>query len=168
MHYGITPCSQGQLLASWSEEGLCAIELGDTDEELVALLHAHFPGQVLKPATAGNADILEPVRQFVDTPTGSLPIPLSPKGTVFQKEVWQALLRIPAGTTVSYSELARMLGRPKATRAVATACAANKLAVVIPCHRVVRSDGSLGGYRWGIERKRALLNLEATLAASAS
>ena len=108
------------------------------------------------------------MRQFVDTPTGSLPIPLSPKGTVFQKEVWQALLRIPAGTTVSYSELARKLGRPKATRAVATACAANKLAVVIPCHRVVRSDGSLGGYRWGIERKRALLNLEATLAASAS
>ena len=108
------------------------------------------------------------MRQFVDTPTGSLPILLSLKGTAFQKEVWQALLRIPAGTTVSYSELARMLGRPKATRAVATACSANKLAVVIPCHRVVRSDGSLGDYRWGIERKRALLNLEATLAASAS
>jgi len=168
VRYGITHCSLGRLIAGWSEDGLCAIELGDTDNELVALLQAHFPRQVIEPAAASQAPALAAIRELIESPTSHSGLALAPQGTDFQRKVWQTLQRIPAGTTVSYSELARMLGHPKAVCAVATACAANKLAVVIPCHRVVRSDGSLGGYRWGIERKRALLNREATLAASAS
>ena len=101
---------------------------------------------------------------FVDEPTRGLALPLDVRGTAFQQQVWQALQRIPVGSTVSYSELAHKLGKPQASRAVAGACAANALAVAIPCHRVVRSDGAISGYRWGVERKRALLQHEAELA----
>ncbi|WP_303292170.1 methylated-DNA--[protein]-cysteine S-methyltransferase [Marinobacter sp. SS5-14b] len=168
IHYGITSCTLGWLIAGWSEQGLCAIELGDSEEQLVALLSAHFPDQTCMPAGTESAESLARISQFIDAPAGTLDYRLAPEGTAFQREVWTLLQTIPPGQTVSYSELANTLGRPEAVRAVASACGANKLAVIIPCHRVVRADGGLGGYRWGIERKQALLNRESTLATNAS
>lgn len=168
MRYGMTRCSLGQLIAGWSENGLCAIELGDNDGQLIALLQSHFPDQALVPSQPAESDRLARIARFIDNPAGALKQPLAPAGTAFQREVWQALQTIPPGKTISYSELAVRIGRPKAVRAVASACGANRLAVAIPCHRVVRTDGSLGGYRWGLERKQALLSREATLATNAS
>ena len=166
MRYGITRCSLGQLIVGWSERGLCAIELGDDEKQLLALLHAHFPGQAIEPANSDESDLLAEVARFIEQPAGTLALPLAPEGTRFQRDVWTVLRSIPPGTTLSYSEVARRLGKPNAVRAVASACGANRLAVVIPCHRVVRADGGLGGFHWGLERKQALLNREATLAAS--
>ncbi|GGC78622.1 methylated-DNA--[protein]-cysteine S-methyltransferase [Marinobacter halophilus] len=168
MRYGITGCSLGQLIVGWSGNGLCAIELGDSEEQLLALLHAHFPHQTFEPADSEDSGMLARVARFIDEPAGTLEHPLAPEGTTFQRDVWQALQSIPPGRTVSYSDVARMIGKPKAVRAVASACGANRLAVVIPCHRVVRADGGLGGFHWGLERKKALLNREATLAANGS
>jgi len=155
------PCALGCVLVARSARGLCAILLGDEPAALASELAERFPAARLLADDTELAQQLAAVVRFVDAPQSGLDLPLDIRGTAFQQRVWQALRAIPPGRTVSYSEIAARLGMPKAVRAVAGACAANALAVAIPCHRVVRSDGGLAGYRWGIARKRALLAREA-------
>lgn len=162
IRYAVAPCSLGWVLAAATANGLCAIEFDDQSEAVLARLQARFPQRPLH-ATADLDGWLPAVVALVDQPTTSLDLPLDIQGTAFQQRVWASLQRIPPGETRSYAALATELGQPTATRAVATACAANALAIVIPCHRVVRSDGALSGYRWGVARKQALLDREATL-----
>lgn len=161
IRYASGPCALGQVLIARSGRGLCAILLGDAPAALAGELAARFPAAKLLTDTGELAQQLAAVVRFVDAPQSGLDLPLDIRGTAFQQRVWQALCTIPPGQTVSYSELAARLGMPKAVRAVAGACAANALAVAIPCHRAVRSDGTLAGYRWGVERKQALLAREA-------
>lgn len=161
MRFAVGECSLGAILVAATAIGICAILLGDDPDMLVRDLQDRFPHAEL---TGGDSDFEQWVAQvvgFVESPARGLDLPLDIRGTVFQQRVWQALLQIPAGSTASYSEIAERIGSPKAARAVAQACAANALAVAIPCHRAVRNDGALSGYRWGIERKRALLIREA-------
>jgi AraC family transcriptional regulator of adaptative response/methylated-DNA-[protein]-cysteine methyltransferase len=155
-------CSLGRVLVAATGRGLCAILLGATDSELLADLRSRFPRATLKKPPAEFAGWVEKVVRLVDDPgrTGGLDLPLDVRGTAFQRRVWEALRQIPAGTTATYTEIAGRLGSPRAARAVAGACAANTLAVAIPCHRVVASGGGLAGYRWGVERKRRLLAQE--------
>lgn len=160
LHYAVGACALGALLVARSARGLCAILLGDDAAALHAELRRSFPHAELLPA-ADSAALLAPVVALVAAPGGGLDLPLDPRGTPFQQRVWQALGEIPAGSTLSYAALAARLGMPRAVRAVAGACAANRLAVAIPCHRVLRGDGALAGYRWGVARKRALLEREA-------
>ena len=157
IRYATGRCSLGALLVARSPEGLCAISLGDDADALVAALRAR------QPDARPDADLhaLAQVAAFIDTPGEPLGLPLAPAGTPFQRRVWQALGQLAAGDTLSYTELAQRIGAPRAGRAVAGACAANPLAVVIPCHRVLRRDGKLAGYRWGEARKRQLLEREA-------
>lgn len=157
IHFAIGECSLGAILVARSPKGICAITLGDSPEPLIHDLQDRFPKANLIGGDAGYDQWIATVIGFVDAPHIGLNLPLDIRGTAFQQRVWQALRDIPAGATASYSDIARSLGTPKAVRAVARACAANALAVVIPCHRVVRTDGSLSGYRWGVERKRQLL-----------
>jgi len=155
-------CSLGAVLIAWSERGVCAVLLGDNPLALAGDLRQHFPNSML--TSRHDADIrrlVARVQEFLESPHGTFDEPLDIWGTDLQKRVWQALREIPSGETASYSDIARRLGAPGSVRAVAQACAANRLAVVIPCHHVVRSDGALSGYRWGVERKRALLACEA-------
>jgi AraC family transcriptional regulator of adaptative response/methylated-DNA-[protein]-cysteine methyltransferase len=161
IHFAIGQCSLGAVLVAQSERGVCAIALGDDAEALARELQDAFPKAHL---IGGDRDYEERVAQvigFIEAPALGLDLPLDVRGTAFQQRVWQALRDIPPGSTASYSDIARRIGSPSAVRAVAQACAANKLAVAIPCHRVVRHDGGLSGYRWGVERKRALLEREA-------
>lgn len=167
IRYALEHCSLGWVLAGADEKGLCSIELGDDPDSLRAALQSRFPGAALEPATDDLAGMLPKVVRFIEAPDSVLNLPLSVEGTGFQQRVWEALRAVPPGETVSYAELARQVGNPKAVRAVAGACAANRLAVVIPCHRVVRSDGNLSGYRWGVDRKRALLAREGSRVAAA-
>ena len=160
-------CSLGALLVASSERGVCAILLGDDADALPRDLAARFPRAKLLRADARLERCLAQVVALVETPSLGLDLPLDVRGTAFQQRVWQALRAIPAGSTVSYTELAARIGAPRAVRAVAHACASNAVAVAIPCHRVVRSDGDLAGYRWGLERKRALLEKEAAGVAAA-
>lgn len=153
-------CALGALLVARSERGLCAILLGDDTAALVGELQARFP-QAERVDDAAGGGLLAQVAEFVEAPRRGLDLPLDLRGTAFQQRVWQVLREIPAGSTLSYAELAARIGAPSAVRAVAGACAANVLAVAIPCHRVLRSDGGLSGYRWGVARKRALLEREA-------
>lgn len=160
--YAFSACVFGRALVAATEKGICAILLGDKDAALTEELVCLFPNAGISPAEPGSDYqmwISETVR-FLDAPDASFDLPLDIQGTVFQERVWRALMTIAAGTTVSYSALAETIGAPKAVRAVARACASNKIAVVIPCHRVVRADGALSGYRWGVARKRALLDRE--------
>jgi AraC family transcriptional regulator of adaptative response/methylated-DNA-[protein]-cysteine methyltransferase len=138
------------------------VELGDDDAELEARLHAEFPKAQLQRVDAGRDEFLGPrVRAVADTLAGKrAEVPVDLLGTAFQKKVWDALMKIPKGETRSYAEVAASLGAPRASRAVASACAHNRLAIVVPCHRVVRGDGSLGGYRWGLPMKERLLQRE--------
>lgn len=152
-------CALGAFVVARSGRGVCALLLGKEPDALVRDLRRRFPGARAMDGDA--ADLLARVVRFVETPGAGLDLPLDPRGTAFQLRVWQALRTIPAGSTASYAEVAERIGAPGAVRAVAQACAANAIAVAIPCHRVVRSDGSLSGYRWGVERKRALLAREA-------
>jgi AraC family transcriptional regulator, regulatory protein of adaptative response / methylated-DNA-[protein]-cysteine methyltransferase len=161
IHFAITKCILGSLLVASSAKGLCAISLGDDPETLLRELQDRFPFADLVGGDENFESIVATVVGFIETPALTLDLPLDIQGTVFQQKVWQALREIPYGTTVTYSELASRIGAPNAVRAVASACAANTLAVVIPCHRVVRQDGSLSGYRWGIARKKALIEKEA-------
>ncbi len=154
--YAIGNSSLGLVLAAASEKGVCCILLGDGPELLVTELQRKFPRARL---TDGNADLAN-IIAFIETPR-HLGLPLDLRGTAFQQRVWQALREIPSGSTLSYAQVAEKIGSPKSVRAVAGACAANAIAVAIPCHRVVRSDGNLSGYRWGVERKRRLLDREA-------
>lgn len=161
IRYAIDRCSLGWVLAGADDKGLCSIELGDNADSLRSALQSRFPGATLEHASDNLGGRLPKVVRLIDALQSGLDLPLSIQGTGFQQRVWEALRAIPAGQTVSYAELAAKVGSPKAVRAVAGACAANRLAVVIPCHRVVRSDGNLSGYRWGVERKRTLLAREA-------
>jgi AraC family transcriptional regulator of adaptative response/methylated-DNA-[protein]-cysteine methyltransferase len=155
--------SLGVVLVAASARGICAILLGADGEELGADLHARFPRAELRAAEPDFAALVARVVALVDDPAGdhAVGLPLDIRGTALQCLVWQALRDIPAGTTLSYGELAARLGKPRAVRAVASACGANPLAVAVPCHRVVAANGGLAGYRWGLERKRALLAREA-------
>jgi AraC family transcriptional regulator of adaptative response/methylated-DNA-[protein]-cysteine methyltransferase len=160
IHFAVAGCSLGALLVAATPKGICAILLGDEPEPLVQDLQERFPHADLVGAEPGFEHTVAQVVAFVEAPRIGLSLPLDVRGTAFQQRVWQALRQIPAGATVSYAELADRLGMPKGARAVASACAANPAAIAIPCHRVVRIDGALSGYRWGIERKRALLDRE--------
>lgn len=161
IRFTISPCSLGQLLVAQSARGVSAVLFGDDAGELGRDLARRFPGAALIAGEPGHDSLAMKVVALVESPVRELDVPLDTRGTEFQRRVWQALRQIPAGSTASYSDIARRLGMPKSARAVAQACAANALAVVVPCHRAVRSDGSLSGYRWGVERKRALLEREA-------
>ena len=161
IRFAVGVCSLGSILVAVSPRGVCAISLGDDPETLVRELQDRFPHAEL---IGGDSDFEQwaaRVIGFVEMPSLGLHLPLDIRGTAFQQRVWQALREIPPGKTMSYSEIATRIGAPKSVRAVASACAANTLAVAIPCHRVVRTDGALSGYRWGVERKRALLEKEA-------
>jgi AraC family transcriptional regulator of adaptative response/methylated-DNA-[protein]-cysteine methyltransferase len=144
-----------------SERGICAILLGDDPGALARDLQDRFPRANLIGGDKGFEKLVAKVVGFVEAPALGLNLPLDVRGTAFQQRVWQALRKIPAGATASYTDIAKRIGAPKSVRAVAQACAANALAVAIPCHRVVRNDGALSGYRWGVERKHALLRREA-------
>lgn len=150
----------GWVLAASTELGFCSIELGDSAEALEARLRERFPGAELAGDDPEFADRVRRVVALVGEPGSGHDLPLDVRGTAFQRRVWEALRAIPAGSTATYAEVARSIGRPSAARAVAGACASNGLAVAIPCHRVVRVDGGLGGFRWGVDRKRALLEAE--------
>jgi AraC family transcriptional regulator of adaptative response/methylated-DNA-[protein]-cysteine methyltransferase len=160
IQFTVGECSLGSILVAATNIGICSIMLGDQPKVLVQELTNRFPRANI---TAGGHDferLVAKVIAFVDQPGASWDLPLDVRGTAFQKRVWQELCAIPRGQTRSYAEVAQRVGRPQATRAVAQACAANHVAVAIPCHRVVRSDGSLSGYRWGVERKAKLLMAE--------
>ena len=163
LHYGLAPCHLGWVGLVASERGICGIELADDADSLLERLQHTFAKAELIAAGDAFDDLLAQVVAFLAQPELDLDLPLDIQGTAFQCQVWQALRTVPAGQTLSYAELAARLGRPEASRAVAGACAANKLAVVVPCHRITRADGSISGYRWGVERKRKLLDQEAKI-----
>jgi AraC family transcriptional regulator, regulatory protein of adaptative response / methylated-DNA-[protein]-cysteine methyltransferase len=158
--FEIGKCSLGSVLVASTAKGVCAILLGDTPEVVLHDLRSRFPNAELTANDHNYENLIERVIQFIDRPKPGFDLPLDIQGTPFQQRVWQALRDIPVGTTASYSEIAAQIGAPNSFRAVAQACGTNTIAVAIPCHRVVRSDGGLSGYRWGIERKSRLLENE--------
>jgi AraC family transcriptional regulator, regulatory protein of adaptative response / methylated-DNA-[protein]-cysteine methyltransferase len=161
MVYAVSECSLGAVLVASSAQGICAILLGDSAEKLLSDLVEMFPRAQISAADKNYKTQVAKVIAMIEAPKVALDLPLDIRGTVFQQKVWQALREIPAGKTLSYAQLAERIGKPKAVRAVASACAANKIAVAIPCHRILRNDGSISGYRWGVERKATLLAMEA-------
>lgn len=161
IHFDIGSSTLGRVLVASNDKGVCAIFMADTDNELIAQLRERFPEAGLSPDARALARTLPRVIEFIEAPIGELELPLDPAGTEFQRRVWRALRQIPAGATASYADIARRIDAPKSFRAVAQACGANPIALAIPCHRVVRNDGALSGYRWGVTRKRALLEREA-------
>ncbi|KZY21926.1 hypothetical protein A3725_17395 [Alcanivorax sp. HI0035] len=166
IRFAIAECSLGSLLVAETSQGLCTISLGDEPEALLEEFQQRFSGAELLPPDGAFDDKVAQVISLIEDPRQGLSLPLDIRGTAFQQRVWQALRQIPPGTTLSYQELAEKIGQPSAARAVASACAANTLAVAIPCHRIVRRDGHLSGYRWGVERKRVLLKRERVIRAS--
>jgi AraC family transcriptional regulator of adaptative response/methylated-DNA-[protein]-cysteine methyltransferase len=160
IRFAVAACSLGALLVASTDKGICSILLGDDPDQLVRDLQDRFPKAELVGAEPGFERTVAQVVGFVEAPGIGLELPLDVRGTAFQQRVWQALRQVPAGQTVSYAELAERVGLVAGARAVAGACAANPVAVAIPCHRVVRNDGSISGYRWGVERKQALLERE--------
>jgi AraC family transcriptional regulator, regulatory protein of adaptative response / methylated-DNA-[protein]-cysteine methyltransferase len=164
--FAVGPCSLGEVLIAASHKGICAVLFGDDADALVRDLQNRFPKAEIIGSDAEFERIAAAVIALVEAPGADLHLPLDVRGTAFQHRVWQVLRETRAGTRTSYADIARRIGRPSAVRAVARACAANNLAVLIPCHRVVRRDGGLSGYRWGVERKRELLDREAKLGKS--
>jgi AraC family transcriptional regulator of adaptative response/methylated-DNA-[protein]-cysteine methyltransferase len=160
IRFAVGECSLGSVLVAQSAKGVCAITLGDDPDALVRDLQDRFPHATLLGGDAAFNETVARVVGFVEQPARGLDLPIDVRGTAFQRRVWQALREIPAGSTATYAEIATRVGVPKGARAVAQACGANTLAVAIPCHRVVRTDGSLSGYRWGVPRKRSLLTRE--------
>lgn len=160
IRFAVGECSLGAILVAATTKGVCAILIGDDPDALVRDLQARFAHADFIGGDKAFEDLVAHVVGFVETPRGEFDLPLDISGTAFQQRVWQALRRIPAGTTATYSDIAAAIGAPTAHRAVAAACGANKIAVAIPCHRVVRADGALSGYRWGVERKRSLIARE--------
>jgi AraC family transcriptional regulator of adaptative response/methylated-DNA-[protein]-cysteine methyltransferase len=160
--YTVLPCALGRLLVATTARGICRVSLGSGAEELEASLRAEFPGADLRRERARGmlAASVKAFLGYLDGRAHEVDLPLDVRATAFQRRVWEVLRRIPYGTTRSYAEIARAIGKPTAARAVARACATNPAVLIIPCHRVVRADGGLGGYRWGVERKRALLERE--------
>jgi AraC family transcriptional regulator of adaptative response/methylated-DNA-[protein]-cysteine methyltransferase len=161
IQFTVVPCSLGYLLVATTERGVCAIKLGDDPGELERLLFGEFSAAGIIRDDQTHKDWVQTILNFVAGKEPHLDLPLDVRATAFQKQVWQALQRIPYGQTRTYTDIAREIGQPNAVRAVANACGANPTALIVPCHRVVRSDGSMGGYHWGIERKRHLLLQEA-------
>src|SRR5437867_3322851 len=161
IRFAVGECSLGSILIAATEKGVCAILLGDDPGALVRDLQDRFPKAQLIGGDRGFEQTVARVVGFVEAPALGLDLPLDVRGTAFQQRVWQALREIPAGSTASYTQIAARVGSPTAVRAVARACASNPIAVAIPCHRVVRNDGALSGYRWGVQRKRTLLEREA-------
>jgi AraC family transcriptional regulator of adaptative response/methylated-DNA-[protein]-cysteine methyltransferase len=161
IRFAVGECSLGSILVAATDQGICAISLGDDPDALVRDLQDNFPKAKLIGGDREFEQWMAKVIGFVEAPERGLDLPLDVQGTAFQQRVWQALRKIPAGSTASYTEVARRIGAPQSVRAVASACASNAIAVAIPCHRVVRTDGELSGYRWGVARKRALLDREA-------
>jgi AraC family transcriptional regulator of adaptative response/methylated-DNA-[protein]-cysteine methyltransferase len=160
IRFAVGQCSLGAVLVAATQKGVCAIMLGDDPEALLRDLQDRFPAADLIGGDGDFEALVARVVGLVEAPALGLDLPLDVRGTAFQQRVWQALRDIPAGATNSYREVAERIGQPSAVRAVAQACGANEIAVAIPCHRVVRLDGSISGYRWGVERKRALLSRE--------
>ncbi len=160
------PCSLGWCIAAATDSGVCFMALGDDPDILRGELEKRFPHAQLIAQSAAFKKTAEQLAASIEQPALKHEIPLDLHGTPFQKQVWQGLTTIPAGRTLSYKELAERIGRPGSIRAVANACGANPVAVIVPCHRVIRSDGTLGGYRGGIERKEKLLALEQTIHSS--
>lgn len=160
IRFAVEPCSLGLIIVAATGKGICTIEFGDETQTLIDRLHSHFPKAQFSPADAVFQRWSGEILAYLDQPQGTLKLPLDIQGTIFQRRVWQALQNIPAGQTVSYTELATRIGQPKAFRAVAHACASNHIAAAIPCHRVVGKNGDLSGYRWGIARKAELLRRE--------
>ena len=158
--FAVGQCSLGAILVASSTKGVAAILLGDDPDGLVRDLEDRFPRAQLVGSDAAYEQLVAQVVGLVEAPARGLDLPLDVRGTAFQQRVWLALREIPAGETVSYAHLAQTIGSPRSVRAVAGACAANAIAVAIPCHRVVRQDGGLSGYRWGVERKRELIARE--------
>ncbi|CAJ0811497.1 Bifunctional transcriptional activator/DNA repair enzyme Ada [Ralstonia wenshanensis] len=165
IRFAVGECSLGSILVAQSDRGICAILMGDDPDALVRDLQDTFPKAELIGGDTGFEDLVAKVVGFVEAPSIGLDLPLDVRGTAFQERVWQALREVPPGSTTSYTEIAARIGAPKAVRAVAQACAANHIAVAIPCHRVIRRDGNTSGYRWGVERKLALLERESQSAA---
>ena len=161
IRFAVGECSLGSILVAATERGVCSILLGDDPDVLARDLQDRFPKARLIGGDRGFERLVAKVVGFVETPALGLDLPLDVRGTAFQQRVWQALREIPAGTTSTYAKVAARIGAPRAVRAVAQACASNAIAVAIPCHRVVRHDGGLSGYRWGVKRKRLLLEREA-------
>ncbi len=162
IRFAIGACSLGAILVAQSDRGVCAIALGDDADVLARELQDRFPNARLIGDDPAFDALVAQVVGFVEAPALGLGLPLDVRGTAFQQRVWQALRELPAGTTASYADVAARIGAPTSVRAVAQACGANTLAVAIPCHRVVRTDGVLSGYRWGVARKQALIEREAT------
>lgn len=162
IRWSMVDTALGKALVAATERGICAVELGDDAQALERRLRQEFPRARIERVDAGSDEFLAPRLQAVADRLAGLraEVPLDLMGTSFQKRVWDALMKIPAGETLSYSALAQQLGAPRAARAVASACAHNRVAVVVPCHRIVRGDGSLGGYRWGLPMKQSLLERE--------
>ncbi len=161
IYFAVGECSLGSVLVARSAKGVCAILLGDDPDALVRDLQDRFPLAAFVGGDDAFEKVVAKVIGFIETPAVGIDLPLDVRGTAFQRRVWQALREIPVGATASYAEIGERIGAPRGARAVAQACAANPLAVAIPCHRVVRTDGSISGYRWGVERKRRLLDREA-------
>ena len=163
IHFAVGECSLGSVLVAATVHGICAIQLGDAPEPLVEALQHRFPNAALRGGEAGFERVVAEVIGLVEEPQRGCTLPLHVRGTAFQHKIWQILRSIPPGETMTYAGLAAKAGCPDAVRAVANACAANKLAVAIPCHRVVRTGGALSGYRWGVARKATLLKREGAL-----
>ncbi len=160
IRFAVGQCSLGAILVAQSQRGICAILLGDGPGRLVRDLQDQFPKADIIGCDGKFEQLIAQVVGFIEAPSIGLRLPLDVQGTAFQERVWRALREIPPGSTVSYAEIAERIGSPKAVRAVAQACATNHIAVAIPCHRVVRRDGDVAGYRWGVDRKRELLRRE--------
>jgi len=161
IRFAVGECSLGSILVAATERGICAILLGDDPVALVRDLQGHFPIAELTDDDPDFEHLMAKVVGFIEAPSLGFDLPLDVRGTAFQQRVWQALRAIPAGGTASYAEIAERIGAPKEAYAVGQACASNVIAVAIPCHRAVRKNGALAGYRWGVARKRALLEREA-------
>jgi AraC family transcriptional regulator of adaptative response/methylated-DNA-[protein]-cysteine methyltransferase len=160
IHYTIAKSALGKVLVAATERGVSAVYLGDAQDKLVGELREEYPRAEITPATGGGQRWVREIVQRIEGKPAQAELPLDLQATAFQRRVWQELQRIPRGATRSYSQVARALGKPKAVRAVARACASNPVSVVVPCHRVVREDGNLAGYRWGLARKEQLLAAE--------
>ncbi|MDF1588883.1 MAG: methylated-DNA--[protein]-cysteine S-methyltransferase [Gammaproteobacteria bacterium] len=159
--YFITDCcSLGNILVACSEQGICAVFLGDDSEQLALQLKQTYPNTILVNDTLPLAEIITDIIKLIDDPTHTFSYHIDMQGTSFQQQVWTTLQSISIGNTISYSQLAQRIGKPKAVRAVANACGANQIAILIPCHRVVRADGTISGYRWGHVRKHRLIATE--------